>query len=202
MRFRTAILFLICCTQLSGCNVVGVLGHAIGNPDTEAQYILPKKPTVVIVSDLPDPTGQRIESEALAAEIDNQLQMHDLVPVVSSSKVADLRSTSGAELSPAKIALAADAEQVIYVRITVSTLDAGPVNDVVKGQLDAVVSVINARTGEALWPTDGSLGTPVSCETPMMTTGNGVNRSLVRSQMYVQLADGIAKLFYKYKNEK
>jgi hypothetical protein len=191
------------CWALSGCNAVGFIASVAGNPDVPAEYVPAKKPTIVVVKDLPDPNGGSNESEELAAEVDEQLNEHGIVPVVSSAKVAALRSeqTGDQTLSPAEIGRAASANQVIYIQLDKSSLDAGPVNDVLKGQIGGNVSVIDAATGQTLWPTDGSDGAPVSYETPMMHTGDDVTRSTVRANLCAGLADQVAKLFYKYKSE-
>jgi hypothetical protein len=196
------VLTALCCTALVGCNVIGVFTHAMGKPEEDAKYILPRQPTIVIVKDAPDPTGRLIESEQLASEIDTQIKKHDVAPLVPSSKAADLQSTSTVPLQPAEIAHSAGASQIVYVQIIQSSLDAGPVNDVIKGRLDATVQVIDAANDKILWPTDGSSGFPVSCVTPMMATGDDVNPSTVRGAMYAELGDKIAKLFYKYRPDK
>ncbi|HMB96373.1 MAG TPA: hypothetical protein VKK61_10065, partial [Tepidisphaeraceae bacterium] len=175
------------CMSLSGCNVIGLAASVVGPPEVKAQYDLAIKPTIVVVKDLPDPNGQSDESEQLAGEIDQQLTAHvPLVPVISSSKVAGIRSgdINNRVLSPAAIGRTASAQQVIYVQIQASSLDAGPVNDMVKGQLSAMVSVIDPITDKILWPSDGTGGVPLFVETPMLRIDDDVNKTTLRANLF------------------
>jgi hypothetical protein len=194
---------MIFCT-LCGCNALGYIANAAGNPDVPAQYVPAMKPTIVVVKDRPDPTGQSNESDELAGDIDDQLKMHLVVPVIPSVKAAAIR---GAQLddrimTPAEVGRAAGAEQIIYVKIDISNMDVGPVNDVLKGQMSATVCVIDSATGKFFWPTDGSDGVSVSYETPMMHVADDVNRSTLRANLCAGLADQVARLFYKAKAQK
>jgi hypothetical protein len=203
IRLRRVAAIIVCCA-LGGCNAVGFVANAVGPPDVPAEYVLPAKPTIVVVKDLPDPNGGTNESEEVAAEIDRELKTHVIVPLISSAKVAEIRSdqTDEQPMSPAQIGRAAGADQVIYVELQSSSLDAGPVNDVLKGQISAMVRVIDAKTGQTLWPSDGSDGPTVSYETPMLKVDDETNRNLLRQNVCAGIADQVAKFFYKYKPNK
>jgi hypothetical protein len=198
---RAVAAMLICCT-LSGCNALGYLANAAGNPDVPAQFVPAQKPTIVVVKDLPDPTGRSNGSDELAGDVDGELKTHLVAPVIPFAKAEAIRSNQTEEMTPAQIGRAAGAAQVIYVKIDDSNMDVGPVSDVLKGQMSATVCVIDAATGKLLWPTDGSDGVSVSYETPMMHVADDVTRSTLRANLCAGLADQVARLFYKAKAEK
>ena len=56
------------------------------------------------------------------------------------------------------------------------------------------------RTGQTLWPTDLADGYPVAASTKLGKDADA-SAMAVRQRLYVQLADDISKLFYKWKPE-
>lgn len=186
-----------------GCTLGKYAGHLLGPPEVPARYTLQKSPLVVIVKDLPDPTGLVIESEELTAAIENQFKANALAELIPATKVADYRANHLAEfptMSPAHIGREVGASQVLFVRIETSQFATEGVQDMVKGKISTSVKVIDAQTGKTLFPSDDSeAGETVTYETPMLRLSDQLRIVNVQRNIDNGVADRIAKLFYKYK---
>ncbi len=198
------LLGLIGCMALAGCGAIGWAAHAAGEGPVAAQYVPAQRPMVVFVQGQPDPAGQTFQPEQLAMAIEPELMDHHIAPLVPSVKLAEMRTAHPAEfaaLSPAAAGKAVGAAQVLLVRIISSGIGAGPGNDMLKGQIAATVSIIDADTGDQLWPTDGTAGTMMSYATPALRVTDQNTADGVQNNITAGLADQIAKLFYTYKPE-
>jgi hypothetical protein len=67
-----------------------------------------------------------------------------------------------------------------------------------RGQMAARVKVVDVATGTTLWPRDAADGHPVNVQTPVETVREGVTPAVARANTQRQLADRIAKLFYRH----
>jgi hypothetical protein len=74
--------------------------------------------------------------------------------------------------------------------------------DLLTGQTNATVKVVDVATGNTLWPGDiaAEAGYPVNAATKLGAK-NGANVQDVRQRMYAQLSHEIARLFYKWQPE-
>ena len=93
----------------------------------------------------------------------------------------------------------AGAAQVLYINLHLDSSDVGQGSDVFQGSGSAVVRIVDAETGETLWPEEGSDGYSVGQESQLERARPGVNSESVRRGVQMSIADQIAKLFYKYK---
>lgn len=204
-RFHQAFRLLLCITLplgAGGCIIAGFAASVYGDLPVAAVYSPANVPMLVLVKDTPDPTGMKIEADTVAREIEKQIDRHRIAPLVPEQKVDQFRRTnlSGfSTLPPAEIGRAVGAEQVLYVRIVDSSIDSGTAQDMLKGQMVTVISIIDPKTGKTLWPTDGSDGSTVRTATPMVRVAGQNSPATVSRALYTGVADQIVKLFRKHK---
>jgi hypothetical protein len=186
-----------------GCQILGYASKAAGPAPVEAQYVLHKAPTLVIVKDVPDPTGLSIESEEVAAGIEANIAAQALAPLIPAAKLSDYRTThlDSAGKSPAELGKAMGADQVILVQLTNNSVFSEGTQDVLKGKMGATVRVIDPATGHTVFPNDGTPGASVSYETPLLRRTDQNTPASVQRNLDAGLADQVVKLFYKYKPE-
>src|SRR4051812_14873698 len=104
----------------SGCNLVGAVANKLGPPPTiHAQYLPAKVPALVLVENFHNPASLRMESDAVARHLGEELRMHNVAPVVGPEQAEELRQKRGSAayraMSVDAIGQAVGAEQVIYV---------------------------------------------------------------------------------------
>jgi hypothetical protein len=203
---RALILFLIL-APLGGCNVVGYAAHAVSGPPTvPAAYPLGNKPTVVLAEKFDNPGNAAFDAEPMARFITDELKAHNAAPMIDPAKVDSLRQSRGPAayraMTIAAVGNAVGAEQVIYVNILRSELEAAEGTDTVRGSGEILVKVIDARTGATLWPTDAEAGKPVSTQTRLYRQGEsaGLDAS-IRTETRLDLAARAARFFYSYSAE-
>jgi hypothetical protein len=165
--------------------------------------VLEKRPTVVYVKDLPSPTAEKVEAEAVAAQIEQQIRGFELAPTIESSSIVDLQTSRPKDfhtMTPAQVAKAVGAEQVIFVQINDSRVDMEAVGDMLKGRISATVSVYDTD-GNVLWPTQVDSSSVISYGTPTMRMSDSVNRASVEQNLINELSLRVASLFRTYKPE-
>lgn len=191
-----SLLWVTICLGQAGCNALGWAASAAGPPANPPEYTPAKRPMLVLVADQPDPSGTMIESDELTLLIEQQIAAHRITPVVRSDL---LSMQQGHADSPLQAAKATGAQQVLYINILSSSIEMEGTGELYQGQITALVSILEAPTGQRLWPTDGSEGRTVSFATPMLRRSDEVTPRKIRHSLYVGLADRIAKLFYAHK---
>jgi hypothetical protein len=199
-----AIVLLSIVVLTSGCNVIGYGAHVLaGPPEVHAKYVLEKRPTVVYVKDMPSATAEKIEGDAVAAQVEQQIRDFELAPTIDSASVVDLQTSRPAQfhtMTPSQIAKAVGAEQVIYVQINESRVDMEAVNDMLRGKISATVSVYDSEEN-LLWPTQVDGSSVISYGTPTMRISDNVTRSSVERNLINELSVRVGSLFRTYKPE-
>ena len=205
MRCRTilnilsSILFL---NVAAGCVAVGVATHKIlGPPPVEAKYVPAQEPMVVMVENYRRPSSALTDDELLARYIEGFLRGHEVAPVVDSAKIRELRINRPEEfkrMSIAAVGREVGARQILYVDVVQSELESLMAGELLRGSTGVRVRVIDAETGETLWPTDMSEGYPLEQSESFGKTQARSEQEL-KQGLYAQLGDRIAKLFYKWK---
>ena len=209
MRVRTAVrttatLALGLSTTLAtgGCYAAGALAHvAFGAPDVDAQYDPPKKPTLVLVEDFEDPDAPAAEADSVARTVGDRLHAHADLVVIDPDKVVPLRTEEAGrfhDLSAAAVARAVGAEQVVYVNLVESETSPDPSGAAVHATATARVRVIDATTGNVLWPAGQPRGKVLTAKMEYDRADSPQGAGM-RGEMLDQLSDSIAKLFYKWK---
>lgn len=201
--------FNLVCTALlagsvSGCAAVGAIAAKTAPPPTvDAEYKPAKKPTLVFVESFENPDLYEVESERIARDIGYEFTEHKTFPVVSPEKVIELKSARGSAFSKMdvpSIAKAVGADQVIYVNLLKFTAEPPTGSETVQGESEATVKLVDAHTGEILFPRDSSMGRDVSYKTPALSE-EGTTRDAVQQQLYKHLSEDVSHLFYDWMDE-
>ena len=195
------VVFVLAVVVLGGCTVGRIISHTVDDDSVPAQYTMAMRPTLVLVKDAPDPFGVHIESDEVAAALENQLTDHKVAPLVASTRLSEARNArpaAFAAMSPAQAGRAVGADQVLYVGISSSSVNTEGPRDMLKGKIVASVSLFDTAGEKVLWPSDGSGGVDVTYETPILRIGDEVTPQTMQRNLNAGLAYKIAELFYNH----
>lgn len=195
-------LSLILCIITGGCQMLGlVMYKTAGDPDVPAQYTLVQKQTLVLVENYRYARAAAEDAELLGRLIHARLSRKNLVPLVGHEKLLELKATQSQNfnrMTIVDIAHQLGAEQVIYVHFQgggVTSMGGGSVR---QGQASVLVRVVDAQTGQTVWPTGIEDGRVVSTETDPAAIGSKPE-SDIRLHLYDDLAMKIVRLFHSWK---
>jgi len=185
-----------------GCNAVGAAVYKInGPPDNPAKYTPAKTPMLVLVENYQQQTAASPQADILARDLFGLLDAHSVAPMIPPEKLQELRDEKPVEFPTMpinKIGQAAGASQVLYVQLAGGETHAVSGGEGYQGVASATVKIIDAATGDTIWPHDADHGYPVSASTKM-----GIDAvqspAALQHKLYTQLADEIGRLFYKWK---
>src|SRR4051794_38460402 len=152
----------------AGCEAVSAVSYKVRGPDfVDAQYKLDSVPTVVMVENYQDPVSVIGDSEQLARYIEADLKeagkKKPLVPLISSTKIYDLRSNEPVlyqKLKITEIGKSVGAKQVIYVELVSSNVQQMIGGDTLRGVAAARVKIVDCSNGTTKWPQEASGGFP------------------------------------------
>jgi hypothetical protein len=188
---------------LTSCQLAGVAAYKLSGPPTiQPQYTPPKTPLLIMAENFQNPSTCAYESEQLAWEIGQQMTEHAVAPVVSPDKLRQLRARRGdamRKMTLSDIGRETGAQQILYINIHDCQWEALPGTRMVRGEINVLVKLIDASTGQTVWPDLVSDGKPLSAKIPyteQSSTGDGM---ALKEKMCRQLGDQIAQLFYPHK---
>jgi hypothetical protein len=189
---------------LAGCSALGVAAYKLaGPPANPAKYTPAKTPLLVLVENYQHQSSVDSHADMLARQLFGALEAHDVAPLVPPERLQAFHDAKPLEfptMSISHIGQMVDASQVLYVELKSSDITPLLGGESYQGQAMATVKLVDTGTGQTLWPTDESGGYPVSAATKM-GKDSGATPMAIRQKLYVQLADDISKLFYKWKPE-
>jgi hypothetical protein len=189
---------------LAGCNVIGaVAGKLAPEPIIPAQFVPAKEPTLILVENYHNPASLRLESDAVARHLAEELSMHDVAPIVEPERAESLRSAKGQayrKMPVDEIGRSLGATQIIYVDLESFDLDRAIASELLGGKAEARVRVVD-DAGGLLWPIDSAGGYPVAVKVEPQRVAPGQGDHAVRQELHAALADKIAKLFYNWRGE-
>lgn len=188
-----------------GCNVIGALAYkASGSPTIKAQFPLPPdSKTLVLVENFHNPAALRLESDAVARHLAEELKMHAAGPVVEPIDAEALRRERGEayrKMPVDAIGRALGAGQVVYVDLDEFEITQALASEMLGGRAEARVRVVD-EAGQVLWPTDSAAGYTIQVKVDPQRAGHGIDEFAARRELHARLADRIAKLFYNWKAE-
>jgi hypothetical protein len=187
---------------LAGCNMLGAAAYKIaGEPDVPAEFELPKKPTVVMVENFANADLAAADAEFIAQRVQERLMAKDVVPVVRAEKIIELRGkgmSAFKKMTVKDVAKAVEAEQVLYVSFEAGGIGAIGGGSTLQGRTAVKVKVIDAVTGNTLWPQNITDGRSVAFETSP-TDGTSTSPKDLRYKLYDGLAARVVRLFHKFK---
>ena len=190
-------------TANAGCNVIGAIAYKVAPEATiPAAFPLPRdSKTLVLVENFHNPAALRLESDAVARHLAEELKMHRAGPVVEPAAADALRQSRGdayRAMPVDAIGRALGAKQVIYVDLDDFEISHALASDMLAGRAEARVRVVD-EAGKVLWPTDLSAGHAVAVKVNPQRAAPGFDESSARRELHAKLADQIAKLFYNWK---
>ena len=198
---RTALLAAVALAG-GGCAAVGsVLYVAFGAPEVDAQFVPPKQPTLVLVENYQDQDAGSADGDTVARAVGDKLHEHAELDVVDPDKVVPLRTEQASafhDMSIPAVARAVGAKQVVYVNLVESETTVDPTGAAVHATATARVRVVDAATGDVLWPKGQPRGSELSAKMEYERS-DSTQGTAMRGEMLAQLSDRIAKLFYKWK---
>lgn len=210
MRIIRLLTVLICGCALAcaaaGCNLLGYAAHTVaGEEKVNAVYTLPQRSTVVVAEKYSNPSVAAFDEEPLARFVTEELREHKAVaPLIDSEQVYALRTRTPYDkwqaMTTDAIGRAVGAEQVLYVNIVSCQVEVAPGSEMLRGQADVRVRLVDAKTGQTTWPEDAAGGWPVSVQTPMARRGESgtTNEASVHMDLLRMAGERVGRLFYSY----
>lgn len=203
--FTFCILHSAFCICTVGCNVIGAIAAKTApDPTMSAQFVPEKKPTAVIVENFHNPAALRMESDAIARQVIDEFKRHDVAPVVEASAIENLRQRKGAayrSMAIDAIAREVGATQVVYVDVEQFELVQAVGSEAPGAKAEARVRLVDADSGETLWPLDAAGGFPIMVKIDPRRVTPEAPDAAVKRMLHEQLADRVAKLFYSWKSD-
>lgn len=197
-----SVLCALCC----GCNVVGMVAYVFAPPEKiPAKYTPAKQHLAVVVENYKSPSADYLEAEQLALALHDQLAAHDVTPLIDPGAVDKLRDADPVgfqKLSIGQIGQKVGAKQVLYVQINHANYEVAGGSDLFKTTVTAQVKVVDADTGNTLWPMDAANGYPIKKETSFQAQGQVAPDATLRVKLCQELATQIAYLFYQREVER
>jgi hypothetical protein len=205
-----------------GCTAVGAMAYKFSPPPTvPAHYTPAREPTVVFVQRSRNPSDAQLDAERIARYVTDDLRAHGVGgPMLDSSlliaalprragtsvwaaaqRPATATAPTTAPVTVADLGRTVGAAQVIYVDLTDFNVERTMASEMIKGEVDASVWVIDAHTGRVRWPTDTTQGFTISVPTPYLQPGEKLDENALRGQMDEAIAGQIARLFYSWNSE-
>jgi hypothetical protein len=187
-----------------GCVILGAIAYKVSGPTRHAAaFTLAPEPTLVLVDRSSNPGELAVEGHQLAtaitAELADKLKPTPEVPqptFVDPGLVVTRRTAAdGRRLSPAEIARACGAKQVIYVDVKRFAQQQSLAGDAVDGQLEATVWVFDAETAKAVWPAQSNVGKQVSVAVPFTPSTGAATTEVVRQQVVQQTGQKVSRFF-------
>ena len=190
-------------TTVPGCALFGALFYKVHGPTpVPAKYVPKKEPTLVLVENYRHPASVRLDAERLGRYIVEEFEGREIAPTIDPALLEELRARPDAKtMSQSAIGRALGAKQVLYVDLTSFNVEEALGSEAIKGKAEATLKLVDATTGDTLWPDAVTTGYPVALETPYVRVGEDTNEMRLREQMCRQLANQIGKLFRKWSPE-
>ena len=216
---RTGVLALLLALVpgVAGCSLFAAMAYKMSPEVTvPARYAPKKEPMVVIVQRSRNQGDAVHEAERIGRYVTEDLKAHKIGPMLDPAELTDLqpRRTGGSVWAAARPAApaarpmtltemgrAVGARQILYVDLTTFAIEPALGSEMVNGQAEARVRVIDAETGKTRWPTDTTQGHLISLSTPFAATAGGGGETAVREHMTQALAARIARLFYSWDSD-
>ncbi len=186
---------------LGGCEIAGVLLHQlIGEPPVDAQYDLPKGPTLVLVENYRSPDAIQFDADQISHAVTDELKKPGKIEVINPDKVLALRDEDESKyrtMNIAAVGKAVGAKQVIYVDLVESEVNKDPSAGAVSAQATARVRVVDSETGRTLWPSNATAGKELSQPIDFQQVDPS-HVAAMHTQLLTKLSSKIAKLFYRW----
>jgi hypothetical protein len=197
------------CISLFGCNILGVLAYKTRGPaPVPAEYVPAKEPMLVLAENYRNPAAVRLDADRMGRHISAELERYHVAPIIAPDALDEVRARPGfATMKLGQVGAAAGAKQVLYVNLIKFNVEPAIGSEMIRGQVEMSVRVVDSASGKTLWPADEPEGKLLSLETPYLRTGAGTGPSgggpgateaALRDTMCRQMAERTVKLFRKW----
>jgi hypothetical protein len=198
---------VLCASLLltAGCVAVGAAaGKIMGQPAQEAKFKPANLPTLVLAENFKSPSSSVLEADEIARYVNDELEQNKVAPMINPILAQNISTTRPSEfkkMSIATIGRELGAQQVIYISVQATQIEEIAGSGVAKGRGFAKVKLIDARSGDTLWPNELADGYPVAFESAPVNPSLAKTSSVGSIYQAVQqgLAIQISRLFYSYK---
>ncbi len=191
-------LFLL---SISGCGpIIGIFIETMPKPDIPAEYDTAGKNVAVYVCSQNNSELSPIFKRELTTQLNAELLANNAAATtVDYSDISDMILTGSDIITPENIGQATNAEIVILVDISHFSVQFQASDKMEPGQVLCLISVIDAKTGQRLWPSDqlnkaylinGKIGHDPQIK---LTTGR------IMHDLAEQSAIELGRLFYLHK---
>jgi hypothetical protein len=186
---------------LAGCATIGFGAQALFPPKVDPVYEPVKTaPLLVMVENQRNPSMSVAEVDELTGYILDDLAAYEVAPLIDREKLQELRDLHEKDMEKmtiSKIGKDVGAEQVLYVdlkRSNVGTIAGVPLH----GRIDVAVKVVDAKTGQTLFPKNATAAYAMSFETPLTKTVDNTDPTLMRQALLSSAGTGIGRLFHTW----
>ncbi len=201
-----AIALVAATLALAGCNILAPAFYVIHGPEKvrKLHELDPNRPTVVFVDD----RANRIPRRALRGTIarsaeETLLQRRVLRNVVASSSAVQAVSADryGSPMPIDEIGRAVEAEVIIYATVDAFTLS--PDGSTVEPSAQIRVKVIDATSGQRLWPEDrnGQAVTIRIPQRPGYAPSTRAEAGQLEEELAARIGVGLAQIFYDHERQ-
>jgi hypothetical protein len=205
-RLNRGFILLLLAAACAGCDALGAIIYKTSGPSkVDAQFVLPKDPTLILVENRRNPAASEFDADEIARGIGDELKKHDVAPLIDPDKVTRVRDTDPDKFRTMAITAlgrAVAAKQVVYVNLIESGVESDASESSIHGKATARVRVVEVESGQTLWPLDSNTGgIELSVEIPYSSHTDPVTVSVMHNAIISRLSDSIAKLFYNWRPE-
>ena len=178
---------------VGGCAPIGPLVGLVAPPKIHALY-KPKKQPMVVLVDNALKGGSQASADRLAVLLTQELEENKVAPMIEVAKLLELRGRDPVAfraMPMTRVAREVGASQLLYVRVTEAV---GGVVDPADAEtsLEARVRIVDAKTGQTLWPPHESHLIAYQVSNPEMVRASPE----LRERLISGMAARIAGLFY------
>jgi hypothetical protein len=197
------LLALLSLFALAGCDLAGaVVAESTGDATVKAKYTPDKNASMlVLVESYGLAVDSDIESQHIALTLGRALADEKVANILDQQTLETLRDADPdgySKLTIADIGRKVGAKQVLYVDIQRDEIEKPPGSGQMRGQIEAVIKIVDSSTGDTRWPKNES-SEAVRFTSDWTPESNSSTDTDLRAKMADRMADDISKLFHDYK---
>jgi hypothetical protein len=189
---------------VTGCALPSALMYKVmGPPAIPPKYVFPQKPVLLLVENAHSGSVAIPEADELSKVVYDELQAHQVAPLIDPARVHELRDRDGAAFSKmtiSEIGRQLGAAQVLYLHVDQLDIDVPQGSDVVKVKIAIEAKAIDVPTAQTVWPMSGETE-PYKYESRPERLETGMTRAALSHQVLRESGEEIARWFYAFKPE-
>jgi hypothetical protein len=199
--FRMVAITLLGLT-ITGCAIAGFAATVLKPPEkVPAKYTPTSQPMAVLVESSRLKGNTNNIRDSLASYLALELRRNKVADIIDPYRIYDLRNVDQRAFKAMTIdgvGRKVGAKQVLYVDLREADVVESTGGQLMKGGVTALVKVVDADSGQTLWPDELQDGYLVTLDTPFTTTSTVTTPDSAREDLARATADAIAKLFYSW----